>query len=77
MKHSQATSIALSMIVRDDSLIFSVSDNGKGFEKGSIRRASNGLKNMQSRMEEIGGTFEISTDPGTGTKVLYSMPLPG
>lgn len=73
LKHAHASTVSLTMEIKDDSrLCFLISDNGKGFEMDKIRRSANGLKNMQSRMTEIGGSFEISSSPQR-THVSYSV----
>jgi signal transduction histidine kinase len=73
LKYADASAVSLSMEIKDDSRVcFLISDNGKGFEMDKIRRSANGLKNMQSRMAEIGGSFEINSTP-QGTHVSYSM----
>jgi signal transduction histidine kinase len=73
LKYADASSVSLSMEIKDDNRVcFVISDNGKGFEMDKIRRSANGLKNMQSRMAEIGGSFEINSTP-QGTHVSYSV----
>ena len=71
----KASSISLSMEIKGNQICFLISDNGKGFEPEQIRKSANGLKNMKSRMSEIGGSFGIITS-SEGTKVNYAMPLP-
>lgn len=75
LKHAKASSISLSMEIKGNQICFLISDNGKGFEPEQIRKSANGLKNMKSRMSEIGGSFGIITS-SEGTKVNYAMPLP-
>jgi len=73
LKYAEASVVSLTMEIKDDNMFcFLISDNGKGFEKDKIRRSANGLKNMESRMNEIGGSFEISSTP-QGTHVSYSV----
>jgi len=69
VKHSCATEVAISFKLTDR-FRACIHDNGKGFEKTGPRRFGNGLKNMQQRMESIGGSFEIENDNGT-TIILY------
>ena len=52
-----------------------VIDNGAGFVPDSPASAEgNGLRNMRSRMAEIGGTGEIASAIGLGTKVVFRFP---
>lgn len=72
LKYADASHISLSMAIKESKISFLISDNGKGFEIEKIRRTANGLKNMKSRMTEIGGSFEINSSQ-EGTHVSYSM----
>lgn len=73
LKYAEASVVSLTMEIKGNHLVcFQISDNGKGFEKDKIRRTANGLKNMQSRMAEIGGSFEINSTT-QGTQVSYSV----
>lgn len=74
LKHARASAVKLVVRVEGTSLAFEVCDNGRGFDIDNIRRSANGLRNMRSRMEEINGTFEI-TSSASGTSVRYTLPL--
>ena len=57
-----------------------IMDDGKGFdverEKQAAReRGSYGLQNMEERVTVQGGNFSISSAPGKGTTVSFSVPL--
>ena len=57
-----------------------IMDDGKGFdveqEKQAAReRGSYGLQNMEERVTIQGGNFSISSAPGKGTTVSFSVPL--
>ena len=72
VKHSQATEVGL--IIRfNHHLSIQLKDNGIGFDKNNTRPFSNGLTNMQSRINEIGGKIEIVNQQGT--TVNLSIPL--
>ena len=78
LKHSGASETSVNIIMPDDILHISIKDNGKGMpaadkNTGTIK-FGNGLKNMQKRMGEIGGTLDISsTTEGTTIKVLIKV----
>jgi signal transduction histidine kinase len=48
-------------------------DNGRGFAPENTRPTRNGLSNMRQRLEKIGGSFEIETAPGRGTKIRLTI----
>jgi len=57
-------------------VIITVEDNGRAFDPANQNGSRNGLDNMRQRMASIGGTFEIHSRPGQGTKVRLEYPLP-
>jgi signal transduction histidine kinase len=75
VKHANATQVSISMTIDKNQMLISLADNGKGFEMGQTRRFGNGLKNMQSRMEDIKGSYCIESSVAKGTKTVISFPL--
>jgi len=69
LKHAQATEVRVSLAVDSGGLVISVADNGIGFKTGEEKAGADGLKNMQKRLETIGGRLKIESSPGQGTKV--------
>ena len=58
-------------------LIASVEDDGTGFDPSNRPREAFprfGLAIMRERAESIGGSLEIDTSPGTGTRVKIRVP---
>lgn len=74
IKHADAHKFRFSYFVKRGSMEINLQDDGKGFDAESLER-TNGLMNMQSRMQEIGGTFQINTSPGMGTRIKLQMAL--
>ena len=71
-KYSGADQLKLSFIQEDKYLIMEISDNGRGFK---IENASgNGLRNMDHRMKESCGKFEISSTE-RGTSIFFKINL--
>jgi signal transduction histidine kinase len=71
-RHAQATEVWVRATADDESLVFTVEDNGHGFENAPGRSSGDGLRNMQQRMEAIGGRFNIESSPDSGTKVTLA-----
>jgi two-component system sensor histidine kinase DesK len=69
-KYSGADQLKLSFIQDNQYLILEISDNGKGFDKENA--TGNGLRNMERRMKESCGTFEISSTE-KGTSIFFKI----
>ena len=74
VKHSQSNNVVIDIRI-SDYLDIRLWDDGIGFDKTTIRPFSNGLTNIEKRMKDIGGKFQIQS--ANGTEVLLHIPLPG
>jgi two-component sensor histidine kinase len=72
VKHSKATEVVIQIEMQENMTIL-LKDNGKGFDQEKVRLFGNGLKNIQKRMESVGGHAEITSH--NGTIVLLDIPL--
>ena len=72
LKHSEASEIIID-IEMGDQLIIRIHDNGKGIDMQKLRQFGNGLKNIQNRMDSIGGSFTIENKNGTLTTLTLPM----
>lgn len=73
-RHSQATLLKINVDLTDDLIRVSVDDNGKGFDVDTVHGKNLGLKLIRERTEMLGGTFEIDSAMGKGTRVMFSLP---
>jgi signal transduction histidine kinase/ligand-binding sensor domain-containing protein len=76
-KHSSASEVWIRARVEDSRLNVAVEDNGRGFVRAPDNALSDGLRNMQERMAELGGNCRLETIPGAGAKVLIELSLAG
>ncbi len=75
-KHAFATKVWLSVRQLDTEVSLQVIDNGRGFDlTKEPGRLGHGLLNMSERARQIGGRFEIVSNPGDGTTITVHMPL--
>ncbi|HLA64272.1 MAG TPA: PAS domain S-box protein [Rhodothermales bacterium] len=56
-------------------LVLGVHDHGAGFDPASVGPASSGLSGMRERAHLLGGTLEVVSGHGTGTRVHAHLPL--
>ena len=69
VKHSKATEVWLRLALEGERLAIVIEDNGVGFAMENADLSRNGLCNMVARMEEIDGTFRLSSRPDQGTRI--------
>ena len=70
IKYANASVITINAKQLENQLKIIIQDNGLGFDETSIEKG-NGLKNMQKRIEEIGGEFYLSSsNEGTRIEIL-------
>jgi signal transduction histidine kinase len=74
-KHARATRIGLDVAERSNALVFSVSDDGTGFDDLQQEPGA-GLRSISDRMHAAGGELRIRSRPGYGTTVSGRIPLP-
>jgi signal transduction histidine kinase len=74
-KYAQASSAIVRLRYEEGHLVFTVSDDGRGFDPAATPRGS-GLQNMADRIDALGGELEVRSDIGRGTTVAGRIPLP-
>ena len=76
LKHSGAETFRLSMIKSYPRIIFMAEDDGTGFNTQIIGRdqQSLGLLGMRERTSLLGGTFQLRSNPGEGTRIRIEIP---
>lgn len=73
-RHAGARSCRVSLrVTGDGALELEVSDDGRGI--GGKTGSGMGLVSMRGRAEELGGTYEVSTPPEGGTRVVARLPM--
>lgn len=75
LRHSRATEVELRLTNRSGTVGLTVRDNGSGFDLTARKHASYGLVSMKERVNEIGGSMNIITAPGKGTRIDIRVPL--
>jgi signal transduction histidine kinase len=76
-KHSGSLEVSVRIRAQRGKLRIEVEDRGQGIEEADDEDRHFGLRLMRSRAEEIGGTIQIESKPGTGTRVVAVLPVGG
>jgi two-component system, NarL family, sensor kinase len=79
-KHSQATRVVVGIKKQDGYFSLVIEDNGAGFDVQKTMAADSlhhgmGLVSMQERVRMLGGTFNLESQEGSGTKISILIPL--
>ncbi len=78
--HARVSEAAVSVSVSDAAVTLEVIDNGTGIAEGDPETTVTpgqflGIRGMRERVEMLGGTLEIVSNPGAGTTVRAVLPL--
>src|SRR5215472_9024642 len=73
-KYASASRAKVGLSCSDDSLQFTVTDDGTGFDTATTRYGT-GLQGMADRLAALGGAFHVRSQPGHGTILSGELPL--
>lgn len=78
-KHAQASEIVAELTVEDSWINVAVSDNGRGFDTAipaAVRDdGGQGLLGLADRAATLGGTVEVKSELGKGTRICLHLPI--
>jgi two-component system sensor histidine kinase UhpB len=78
-KHAQARNARVSLGMKDSRLTLMIEDDGRGFDVDEVLRSTEerhlGLFGIEERVALLGGTFNIESQPGHGTRLRVQVPL--
>ncbi len=78
-KHAHAQRAWVTLAKHRQQLRVTVQDDGHGFDMDAVLRGQNrknfGITTMHERAESIGGTLDIATGLGWGTRVTVTVPI--
>ena len=81
VRHAVASEVAIRLAREGDTLVFSVRDDGRGFQptnrptEAYTPTGGQGLGNMAERARLLGGQFSVVTAPGAGTEIRLVVPI--
>ena len=73
-KHAGAARVAVSVTARDGLVRVEIEDDGVG---GADPGRGSGLRGLADRVETVGGTLQVASVPGQGTRLAAEIPLGG
>ena len=71
MRHAQARNLWIAVHRRDDGIVLTARDDGRGVDAVT---SGNGLRGMRERFEELSGRVDFSSKPGAGFEVQAFVP---
>jgi two-component system CheB/CheR fusion protein len=74
VKHAEVDQARLSLANERDRLRVVVEDTGKGFVPEQQMEAGLGLARVRERIQALGGSVEITSQPSEGTRVVLDLP---
>jgi signal transduction histidine kinase len=75
VRHAQATTVHITLgLDGHDFLVLTVADNGQGFDVDSVQPGL-GLASIESRVQQVGGQWHITSQRGQGTTLAVRLVL--
>jgi signal transduction histidine kinase len=72
LKHASANQVSVGLQAEGVDLVLEIVDDGSGFN-ATEEQGGMGLKIMRERVNQLGGTLEINSKPGSGTLVRVTL----
>jgi signal transduction histidine kinase len=79
-RHAAADSVLIQGSIKGGRLLIEIEDDGIGFRPGEIVRSPDslrgiGLMGMRERIEILGGSLQVDSAPGEGTRIVFDVPI--
>lgn len=80
VKHAKAARATIRLVKSHPDILIRIEDNGQGFDveertSQAVGEKRMGLKSMEERARLIGGSMEIQSLTGTGTRIIFRIPI--
>jgi two-component system sensor histidine kinase UhpB len=74
-RHSGAHGALVTLQTTEEALELHIADDGRGFDESAARRRGGlGLTSIDERVRLVGGTVQVDTSPGHGTRISVRVP---
>jgi len=74
-RHARASRVTLRLTALEKSLEIEICDDGIGFDPEAVQAGHYGLLGMRERVRLAGGSFDVDSKPGEGTRIGITFPL--
>ena len=75
-RYAQAKNVKVNLEKRYDHLWLSIKDDGIGFDLEEVAaKKTLGILGMRERSAMMGGKYDISSSPGSGTTIVVNVPI--
>jgi signal transduction histidine kinase len=68
-RHAHAERVVITLTYQPSTVSLDIVDDGVGFDPATAGPRGFGLGGMRSRVEQLGGTFHVDSEPGRGSTV--------
>jgi len=69
LRYANAENVSINLLFDEDAIKLQVIDDGNGFNAEQVKKEHLGIRGMRERVEMLGGTFTIDSDPNNGTEI--------
>lgn len=81
VRHAQASRANITLVHKNGFFEGEIQDNGAGFDPHSVQLKGDqprglGLMGMHERVHQWGGSLQVHSRPGAGTKIVVHIPIP-
>jgi signal transduction histidine kinase len=66
--------LGVGLRLTSDALVLEIRDDGCGLPTEGVDSTGNGLKNLRERMTAAGGTLDVESVSGAGTRIRCIVP---
>jgi PAS domain S-box-containing protein len=75
-KHAEASWAAVELVCKAAAVQLTITDDGQGFDPDDVQAECMGLDIMRERVDAIGAAMTITSQPGAGTSIVVTWPIP-
>jgi two-component system NarL family sensor kinase len=74
-RHAEVGRATVRLVATPDQVRLVVEDDGRGFDASEVSEGSHGIVGMRERAEVLGGSLQVRSEPGAGTRIEATVPL--